>query len=280
MGAWGVALYSDDYTRDVRGDYRDALWFGKTDEEAIQEVIRKNAPKPGSEDESVFWYALADTMWNYGRLTPEIKEKALYYLENVQEDDRWDSEKTWERRKLVLAKLKEKLLSEQPPRKRVSRYVPYVCPWKLGDVFAYQMHKKASEEYGALGKYILFRKVTERYAWPHNTIPVIQIYKWIGDQIPSIEEIKELPVLKMDSGVCGYPIWAKYFFGLDINSNRELKAQNFRYVGNIQDDQLVTLTEEQKWARFEVRGANNFDLCFLSWFTEVKNGELVVKERD
>lgn len=280
MGAWGVALYSDDYTRDVRGDYRDALWFGKTDEEAIQEVIRKDAPKPGSEDESVFWYALADTMWNYGRLTPEIKEKALYYLENVQEDDRWDSEKTWERRKLVLAKLKEKLLSEQPPRKRVSRYVPYVCPWKLGDVFAYQMHKKASEEYGALGKYILFRKVTERYAWPHNTIPVIQIYKWIGDQIPSIEEIKGLPVLNMDSGVCRYPIWAKYFFGLDINSNRELKAQNFRYLGNIQDDQLVTLTEEQKWARFVVRGANIFELWFLSWFTEVKNGELVVKEMD
>ena len=30
------------------------------------------------EEEPLFWYVLADTQWNYDRLQPEVKEKALF----------------------------------------------------------------------------------------------------------------------------------------------------------------------------------------------------------
>ena len=29
------------------------------------------------EEEPSFWFALADTQWKYGRLLPEVKEKAI-----------------------------------------------------------------------------------------------------------------------------------------------------------------------------------------------------------
>ena len=32
------------------------------------------------EEEPLFWFALADTQWNYGRLLPSVKEKALLFL--------------------------------------------------------------------------------------------------------------------------------------------------------------------------------------------------------
>ena len=33
------------------------------------------------EEEPLFWFALADTQWNYGRLLPEVKEQALAWLD-------------------------------------------------------------------------------------------------------------------------------------------------------------------------------------------------------
>ena len=72
MGAWGTSLYANDATSDIRGDYVDKLRRGKTNEEATEEIIYENRDIMGDvEEEPLFWYALADTQWNYGRLLPE-----------------------------------------------------------------------------------------------------------------------------------------------------------------------------------------------------------------
>ncbi len=274
MGTWGVGLYSDDSTADLRGNYVDCLKRGKTNEEALRIVFEKDRPEPGSEDEPAFWYALADMLWNYGRLTPEIKEKALYYLENIPEDDRWDSPKTWEKRKQVLAKLKEKLLTNQPPEKKVRPYVYYRCPWKLGDVFAYQMHKEVSEKNGLKGKYIVFRKITETWTWPDDIIPVIQLYKWIGDEIPTLDEIKNMPVLLVND-FSWHDERIRYLFELTITSKRELKKQNYQYLGNIQDEQLFEMDPD---LRHSGKGANIFEEVFILWFMTKKDGQCVFKD--
>ena len=75
MGAWGTSLYANDYASDIRGDYVDKLKRGKSNEEATQELIKANQEIMGDiEEEPLFWFALADTQWNYGRLLPEVKE--------------------------------------------------------------------------------------------------------------------------------------------------------------------------------------------------------------
>ena len=90
VGAWGTSLYSNDTACDIRGDYIDKLKRGKTNEEATQELIDKNLDIIGDiEEEPLFWFALADTQWNYGRLLSEVKEKALYFLSQKNELQRW-----------------------------------------------------------------------------------------------------------------------------------------------------------------------------------------------
>lgn len=280
MGAWGTGLYSDDYTADIRGDYLDCLKKGKTNKEALRIIFEKDGPEPGSEDEPAFWYALADMLWNYGRLIPEVKEKALYFLENAPEDDRWDSPTTLEKRKQVLAKLKEKLLTEQPPEKKVRPYVYYNCPWKLGDVFAYQMHKKVSEEYGMKGKYIVFRKITEAWGWPDNIVPVIQIYRWIGDELPTLDEIRNLPVIRVSDAPYRNDR-EQYLFELSISSTRALKMLNCQYLGNIQDEQLFDMpsTYRDSWVEhYSGKATNIFEEVFFLWFMTMKDGQCVFRD--
>ena len=78
MGAWGPKLYQDDVAEDVRDYYKDQLKRGKTNEEVTNELIEDNYDIIQDEDEApVFWFALADTQWNLGRLLPSVKEKAL-----------------------------------------------------------------------------------------------------------------------------------------------------------------------------------------------------------
>lgn len=72
------------------------------------------------EEEPLFWFALADTQWNYGRLQPEVREKALYFLSQEDELERWREagEKQLKAWMSTRDHLKEKLLSPQPPEKR------------------------------------------------------------------------------------------------------------------------------------------------------------------
>ena len=141
MGAWGTSLYANDCAGDIRGDYVDKLKRGKTNLEATRELLAENQEILADPEEApLFWFALADTQWNYGRLLPEVKEKALLYLSREQEWERWkeSGEKQLQAWKITLTKLREKLETTQPPEKRVSQYRLYRCQWQLGDVFAYR----------------------------------------------------------------------------------------------------------------------------------------------
>ena len=71
------------------------------------------------EDSAVIYLALADTMWKKGRLTQEIKDKAFEAMVRDLELGRWESEKDIRNRTKVLDKLKEKLNSPMPARKKI-----------------------------------------------------------------------------------------------------------------------------------------------------------------
>ena len=112
MGAWGTSLYANDSASDIRGEYVDKLRRGKSNEEATKALIEQNQDYMGdAEEEPLFWYALADTQWNYGRLLPEVKEKALHFLDQTAELERWREagEKKLRAWQNTLDKLRQKL---------------------------------------------------------------------------------------------------------------------------------------------------------------------------
>ena len=157
MGTWEVGIYQNDLSADVKDDYIGKLKAGKSDEEALREILEFY--KEEAEDEDCkydFYLALADTLWDTGRLTDEIKTIALTMIEEDRISERWQSEQIRKERGKVLDKLKEKLHSEMSERKKISVHKPYILGWEEGDVYTFQIKEsvKGYEEY--MGGYALF----------------------------------------------------------------------------------------------------------------------------
>ena len=199
MGAWGANLYQDDVALDVKDEYKDNLRRGKTNEETMQEIIDKYQELlEDEEDRGVFWLALADTQWNLGRLDEQVKKQALEIIELGIDLKRWESnEKLYNKRKEILEKIKEKLLSPQPEEKRMPKYRTYKCEWENGDVFAYQLKSEYAKEQGLEDRYLIIQKIDEIDWYPCSTIPLVRVKITEDKTIPKTEkEIDELEYIQ------------------------------------------------------------------------------------
>ncbi len=261
MGAWGTSLYSNDSASDIRSDYIDKLKHGKTNEEATQELINENHDIMGNvEEEPLFWFALADMQWNYGRLLLNVKEKALFFLSQDKESERWkeSGQKQFLAWKKTLNMLKEKLESPQPAVKRVSKYRLYQCKWKLGDVFAYRFSSSYSKEKGFEGLYTVFRKISEDTWWPGHIVPVVQIYKWIGNDIPSLNNLSGvdlLPALYNPSVLKEFPNkQLNYEVKLLSESDKSIPIDNLTFLGNLPGDDLIPFRGHEYWTGYNAVG--------------------------
>ena len=213
MGTWGYRLYENDTTLDLREYFENCMREGKAFEEALEEVISEfdmNNNPTEDPDIEVEWFALADTLWRCGRLTPEIKEKVLTYLEDSSDLRRWEevNPKFAPKRKTELEKLKEKLQQEQRPAKTFRKKREkkgYICPWKIGDVYAYPMTGPDSEGTEFYRRYAICIKV-DNYehrilGWdedPADILPVVWIKLTKDNQLPAtVEEIDALEFVQM-----------------------------------------------------------------------------------
>lgn len=261
MGAWGTSLYANDSASDIRGDYVDKLRRGMSNEEVTEELIKRNWEVMGDEEEEpLFWYALADTQWNYGRLLPEVKEKALYFLGQDAELERWreSGQKQLEAWMKTLDKLKTKLLSPMPPEKKVSKYRLYQCKWKLGDVFTYHLDSDYSKEKGFWGQYVVFRKVSEDKCWPGHIIPVVQVYKWIGEKIPPLDILPNMRLLEQmvysENWLKHFKAEQDYYITLYSTSERVIPHNNLTFLGNLPGDDLIPFRGYNYWTGYRPIG--------------------------
>ena len=132
MGTWGLKILQDDLAQDIKETYIDLLKQGKKNEEITQKLIEEYVNNLDKDEISVFWFALADIQWDYGRLLDKVKEKALSYIKNGEDLKRWKEEteeKDYLKRKEVLKNLEQKLNSTMPKEKNVMPYRNYICPW-------------------------------------------------------------------------------------------------------------------------------------------------------
>lgn len=162
MGAWGTGLYSDDIAQDVKFLYKELLMVGLSNEEATQKLIKDSQWLiKDMYDGPVFWFVLADTQWKLGRLLPEVKEKAVKYIQDGEHLKIWSEEnpKLGLKRKEVLDKLVNQLNSPMPETKKISTYKYYRNDWKLGDTHAYQLNGDFAKENGLDGRYIIIHKI-------------------------------------------------------------------------------------------------------------------------
>lgn len=237
MASWGPKLYQDDVAEDVRDYYEDQLKRGKTNEEVTKELIRDNEDIILDEDDApVFWFALADTQWNLGRLLPFVKEKALEYLKSGSNLKRWESEainqKEYKDREKVLQELEQKLMSPMTPPKKISQYKLYKCEWNIGDIYAYKLESDYAKEKGLSNKYLLIRKAYEDVLWPGHIVPIIYIQITKDDKIPNSKEgISQLEYIQT-SRAKGVP---EYLTTMISSSKRVIPNKKLIFIGNYGD---------------------------------------------
>ena len=76
MGIWGAELYQNDTSLDIKDEFEELFKNGKTAREITEKLIEDYKGIMGKPDEEpLFWYALADTQWDFGVLLPEVKKK-------------------------------------------------------------------------------------------------------------------------------------------------------------------------------------------------------------
>ena len=212
MGAWSSNLYGNDTTCDVRDTYLGLLEKQSSNQDAYDKTLEICNDYMNDQDETpLFWFALAETQWKVGRLMPEIKAKALEWIDKDGGLQLWEeSPKGSTGWKKTLEKLRTKLETEQPKEKRFrKRVIPYQNPWGLNDVYAYRVHVEcnAKEEQAVHGKYILMQKIGETQSvYTEDTIMRVQLYDRVFDIIPSIEDVHETIKSNRLLPVCSTPL--------------------------------------------------------------------------
>lgn len=195
MGAWGTAIYSDDIAMDVRDIYKEILGDGLSSEEATSAIIEMyNEEIEDEEDGPVFWISLADTQWKCGRLLESIKQKAIEIIDSGIDLEKWKEDKNdYKKRVKVLENLKMQLMSPQPPEKKMKKVFKSYNPFELYDAISYKLLS---------GKFTILKVISEDEN-NGNVSPVFEVCDWVGDNIPNIEVINELPCIRDGQGKIG-----------------------------------------------------------------------------
>ena len=196
MGFWGATLYANDCTADVRDDYKKTLQGGLNNDAAFRQIMSSYADRLGTDEEPLVWYALADTQWCLGRLMPEVRERALWWIKHDGGmcffGGSASQRVTW---KKTLTKLKNKLNSTQPSEKIFRKPTQYMKnPWNVGDVYAYCFNSAEAIEKGYYGKYILLQKLEDNDFFG-DRLSLIQVYDKLFDEIPVNVKLEEMRIL-------------------------------------------------------------------------------------
>lgn len=234
MGAWGPGLFSDDVACDVKEYYMNCLREEMSAEEAEAAVVSYFGDElADSDDGPVVVLALADTAWRVGRLSEKLKEAAIRIIDTGEGLERWEAEgkQLLKKRQDVLQKLKEKLLSPQPPEKKVYKYRLYKCEWKIGDVFAYRFESEIAKEKGYFGKYLLIQKVDEGIWHPGHVVPIVYFRITKNTELPSINDISNIECMKIAIGEKEPEIIYKYR-GKILNTSKRIIPKSLIYLGN------------------------------------------------
>lgn len=200
MGSWSAALFSNDTTCDVRDTYMECLRQQLSDEAAYEKTYQEYSELMKTDEEPLFWYAMAYTQWKLGRLSEIVKETALNWIDKKGGLDLYEENKKAGIRFLErLRKLQETINSPMPPRKIIRKPREYIHdPWNVGDVYAYQFHTKDAEDKGFLNHYIVFQKVG-KFGPIENRSSIVQVYDRIFDHVPTLTEIRGIRILPLTS---------------------------------------------------------------------------------
>ncbi|MCU4932263.1 hypothetical protein [Bacillus cereus] len=229
MGAWGVAILSDDIAEDIKLLYKDLLANEYSNEEASRIVIEEYKNELDDEETIVFWLVFSSIQWKLGRLQENVKQKALQIIESGADLVRWEEEpKLQKKREAVLNKLREQLHSPQPEAKKVPKRFIANTSLKAGDAVSYEL---------VSGSCIILKVIEIIEEWHGDRYPLFEICDWEGKEVPSKEQINQFGLKKRiyEDGKQEMMKLAIYPSGKRDNPTKRMQivAENVKVVLNV-----------------------------------------------
>lgn len=217
MGAWSAGISGNDTAMDLRTAYSEAFatWDVETALRKIDQYVRSEGFRESDPEEWCdYSYSLADYMWKKGILTEEVKNTALRMIDSEFGLECWaeSGKALLNKRKKTLAEFRKKLLSPQPPKKKLKINL-YMSPiFETGDVIAFQLKtadqcyvaekSRFSEEFfrACHDKWAVMRKVCDTVSYRSKIVPGVQdiwpnfqLYGKIFDDCPALEQLRDVP---------------------------------------------------------------------------------------
>ena len=246
MGTWGTKLYENDLALDLKEEYIEKLKKGIENKEALEQIKQEYKEEiEDNDEETVFWMVLADTMWNLGKMTDEVKNKALQSIEKDLKKWKQESENSKDivKREKELEKLKNKLNSEMPKEKKFRQQKPnkvknkYI--WNIGDIYAYQLKGEKAKKLGIYGRYLLFRKVGEGVYHQNSSIAWVYIQITDTDILPKSKE----EIAKLEYVIISNEGNVKHEYIVELyRVTQKVYKEDLIYIGNF--DNLPTPKDE------------------------------------
>ncbi|MCP1161806.1 MULTISPECIES: hypothetical protein [Bacillus] len=229
MGAWGVAILSDDIAEDIKLLYKDLLANEYSNEDASRIVIEEYKNELDDEETIVFWLVFASVQWKLGRLQENVKQEALQIIESGADLARWQEEpKLQKKREVVLNKLREQLHSPQPEAKKVPKRFITNTSLKAGDAVSYEL---------VSGSYIILKVIEIIEECHGDRYPLFKICDWEGREVPSKEQINQFGLKKKiyEGGKQEMMKLAIYPSGKRDNPTKRMQvvAENVKVVLNV-----------------------------------------------
>ena len=278
MGTWGTGLYDNDTTSDVRDIYMQYLREQLSNMEAYKKTVEGFQGLIGDEDEEpLFWYALAETQWRMGRLTPDVKDKALYWIAKEGGGALWEdsgvNRTEWGE---TLKKLKITLESPIRSEKKIKKpKMENRSFWNVGDVYAYKFHKEESRESGLYGKYILIQKIGEGKGDEVLDIaPLlmrVHIYDKVFDALPTLSDIDGIRLLPISDPRVNRRLNMSIL--IDYIKKKNVPMQYLYHMGNVAVTVNETVEPEEDAFFWEY-----IEKTFFYYFEMWKNKEYEVLE--
>ena len=223
MGSWSADIFDDDGAEEIKEEYKILLGYGMSPEETYQKIEEYFYPDyKGEDDEDVYWLTIALFQWQNGILLEEVKQQALRCIDDEKYLERWkdSGEEIYKERKSILEKLKYNLINVVKERKKrfpkCAKCYRYKTTWEIGDLLAYKIispmvgwgedvseddkRKLQNAQNFIKDKYILLRVVDIDKnpvseicpELDYSSSAVVMLYNWLGDELPTEEEIHNL----------------------------------------------------------------------------------------
>ena len=248
MGAWNASINGNDTAQDLKSEYQAAFFYNdvETALAKIDAYVRGMFDESDEEEWSCYYYSLAEFMWKHGILTEDVRARTIDMIDSDFGMEIWELEGTFtlNKRKKVLAEFREKLLSPQPPKKKI-RFNLHMKPiFQTGNLIALQLktldkhypaHSKLGEDVfrGYDGKYIVVRKVGDKVNQYSSIEPQLkdywakfQLYNATFDECPTAEQLKHISFVPTRDNSTFTSESSLYHF----------KKRNYRIIGNNQDN--------------------------------------------